>query len=355
MGTTQPFDFDRAVAEFFDEWPEYRARVFVPPPIPYEVRNDPKLKKQAEKQAEKLYREFCKTNGLDDSFKLAPAFYPSSAVVYAPRSGLINLGGTLPRWPIKNTAQDLNESFFNCKKLGLPSEKFNNLPFNIDMWNQFIFDHEIGHILTVEQYSRGGLSPDCRIELATENIADMYGVMRHYERYGAKSILPNFIPIWRSMNMVINEDRSHRTCYAVRHVIEMNDKGELNGLGKEDRINMIQKKAVVFLHEKETNLIYERNFNGLFDKPLNNETLARLTACAVDTIHPIIVKTVLTYLNMAEKYFPIDITSTFDFHTAREMIAARKPPRSLLMQKFNRARKVNKIIRKLAPTQRMAP
>lgn len=100
---------------------------------------------------------------------------------------------------------------------------------NTEMWHRYVLDHELGHAVT--QLSTNKLAMKVSsLGNKAECEADVYSMIRHYQRYGHDSTFPEYVRDLRNLNAVHKGDVGHWTTRALEELIDLNKQGKLNNL-----------------------------------------------------------------------------------------------------------------------------
>ena len=100
---------------------------------------------------------------------------------------------------------------------------------NSEMWQRYVLDHELGHAVTQLSLNKQAMKVSSLGNKA-ECEADVYSMIRHYQRYGHDSTFPEYVRDLRNMNAVHKGDVGHWTVRALDELLELNKQGKLNGL-----------------------------------------------------------------------------------------------------------------------------
>lgn len=100
---------------------------------------------------------------------------------------------------------------------------------NTEMWQRYVLDHELGHAVTQLSLNKQSMKVSSLGNKA-ECEADVYSMIRHYQRYGHDSTFPEYVRDLRNMNAIHKGDVTHWTVRALNELIEMNREGKLANL-----------------------------------------------------------------------------------------------------------------------------
>lgn len=315
------FDFDKAVDEFFKTFPSYKKRLFVVP------------RREEADQAVTAYHDFIDAHGLVDLYHDCPAeqlkdslFYPACSMVYPP-SG--HAAGILPRWPDVSDRQDLITHIFRPKGTG---QAYNNDALDdrhINHLNHFYFDHEIGHVLTCEALAdQQNLHRDLKNH-REEVAADIYALLKHYQRFGRDSDFAEFIVNIRQLDMVQENDFIHFTAWALQHAIEDCQKMDVEKLTpSQTRDFAVHYARRYALGPKEARDL-THNFAkvaGDFreNKKPDHALLQKISRISEDTKCQLTRNTVSAYLHFITTGRPAKITAQFNLEAAHRRMRHKK-------------------------------
>jgi hypothetical protein len=100
---------------------------------------------------------------------------------------------------------------------------------NTEMWQRYVLDHELGHAVTQLSLDKQAMKTSSLGNKA-ECEADVYSMIRHYQRYGHDSTFPEYVRDLRNLNAVHKGDVGHWTVRALDELIELNKQGKLENL-----------------------------------------------------------------------------------------------------------------------------
>lgn len=104
----------------------------------------------------------------------------------------------------------------------------------------FVFDHEVGHALV----PGGTPSANDDARLLSENIADAYAVIRHFQRYGTDSSAIGDLVATRACHFILEGHNEYFTSPVVEQILMHRNKMDWNRLSPAETVTLARKFAV---------------------------------------------------------------------------------------------------------------
>jgi hypothetical protein len=325
----KPFDFDQAVDAFFKSFPSYRSLIFVAPPFKYAS------------QAVQAYRDFTEDSAFDDLYDDSPdeeiktLLYPGVPMAFAPHKDRHDQNlGILPRWPTLTSYDEMIHNVFRPAAY-LTAGHHDASDYQLDRrttdhLNYFYFDHEIGHILTTNTLWKNKLSDTEMQNHHEETAADIYAILRHYQRFGKNSAFPEFLANLRRMDMIQQNDVVHFTAEAIEKTAKACEKIDIQALNPKKTVALALDLTPRSTLNRKTARCLKQNFAAVAGdfrngKKLDGKALRKMERAAENTDCPLTRKTVTSYFEFIQNSMPRDLSEIFNFKLAQKRI---NPPKS---------------------------
>lgn len=231
----KPLDLGAAIAEFYQDFPEHKADVFIMNHQQFTSGREAVASLAAGLEAVKLkfpaaQLGFAKSLAMGLFEGKLPASVNISDSPFLPK----------PESPIfARIVNPAGEEFSAriMKSIFVASDPIANDRFptmasrhnDTEMWQRYVLDHELGHAVTQLSIDKQAMKTSSLGNKA-ECEADAYAMIRHYQRYGSNSDFPEYVRDLRNMNVVHKGDVTHWTTRAVEEVIALNAAGKLQNL-----------------------------------------------------------------------------------------------------------------------------
>lgn len=340
---SEPFDFDNAVNDFFKSFSSYRELLFVSPPF-----------KQAG-QAVRAYRDFAEDSEFYDLYDDVPAkelkalLYPGAPMAFAPHKDKLDQNlGILPRWPSLKSYDEMIDHVFRPRAY-LAAEYQDPDGYQLDKHtldhlNYFYFDHEIGHILTTDALWKNKLTDTDMQNHREEVAADIYAVLRHYQRFGTDSAFPDFLANLRRMDMIQQNDLTHFTAEAIEKTVKACKNINIHKLSPHKTVTLALDLTRRHTLSQKMGRQLKQDFSAVAGdfrkgKKLDNQRLRKITKTAEKTDCPLTRKTVSAYFDFIQMTLPVTISDAFNFKAAQKRI---NPPQSKRKPSKNNAARRHK-------------
>ncbi len=189
---------------------------------------------------------------------------------------------------------------------------------NTEMWQRYVLDHELGHAVTQLALNKAEMKVSSLGNRA-ECEADVYSMIRHYQRYGHDSTFPEYVRDLRNMNAVHKGDVTHWTTRALNELIDMNAEGKLNNLTPQQARDL----AVDIAARNHLSADAEYNMSQAFAETVKITREARkkktsdgsrimsyldkVCDIAANTKSPAVQETCKHYMSHIKHYTPLDL------------------------------------------------
>lgn len=200
---------------------------------------------------------------------------------------------------------------------------------DINIENFFNLDHELAHVRIPEATGIGYSSTS---QIVTESVADINGLLRHFQRFGTETGIAERLMLTRivkSMFYADKEPAGHFTAPAIEYLLSMKDKSPLKNLSQQETDRLSARIGVEHTpNAVEARILDEKVFKPIISTARHktaHETAVLLADMTLETRNP----THFKWLSLAMHAFLDEKFSIKGMHLPQLLAESGRDPKEL--------------------------